>query len=317
MLHRSSGPAAAIICVALALLTTACTSHAQRSEPVPSSFVFSGITPPTPDPLLEFAQDPIVMVAMVRAETILTQTCMARFGYEFKPEMDFDEYAESFVVSDARLYGITDPVVAKVYGYLPAPGGSAIPNANAALESPTFSLVLTGVKPGEAPTPDVLSTSPGESEGIVIPAGGCLGNARLTVTGSASGNAPDSATLGQDLHIQVWREAMQDAKLTPARDAWAACMAEGGFRGIDPVDGPAKLSGLGEDKSINPASEAEVKQALADIECKRSTDSVKKANAVHVDHALRAIKDNEPALQDSKAFFENAFKNATEIISGG
>ena len=309
--------AAVVFDVALTLTTTGCTSDAQRTEPAPSSFAFSGVTPPTPDPLLAYAQNPPVMVAMARAETALTQECMTQFGYEFKPEMDFDKYAESFLVSDARLYGITDPVVAKVYGYLPAPGNSAIPNANAALAGPNFDLVLIGVDNGEAPTPEVLSKSPGTLGGIEIPAGGCLGDARLKVTGNVSGNALDSETLGQDLHIQAWRAAMQDEKLAAAKNAWARCMAKGGYTGIDPIGGPEKLSGLGEDGTINPASDSEVKQALVDIECKRTTDWVKTANAVHVDYALRAINENQLALEDSKNFFDNALENANDVIANG
>ena len=257
------------------------------------------------------------MVAVARAETALTQKCMAQFGYDFKPEMDFDKYAESFVESDARLYGITDPVVAKVYGYLPAPGTAGLPNANAALAGPNFNLVLTGAKDGEAPTADVLSTSPGTLGGTEIPAGGCLGDARLKVTGNVSGNAPDSAALGWELRNEAWQAAMQDAKVTAAKEAWATCMAKDGYTGIDPIDGPEESSGLGEDGTFNPASESEVKQALVDIECKRTTDWVKTANAVHVDYALRAINENQLALEESKNFYDNALKNAYDVIAIG
>lgn len=308
--------AAATVCVALALTTAACTSDAQQTEPAPSSFAFSGITPPTPDPLLEYAQNPPTMVAMARAETTLTQKCMAQFGYDFKPEMDFEKYAESFVESDARLYGITDPAVAKVYGYLPAPGTAGIPNANAALAGPNFNLVLTGAKDGEAPTAEVLSKSPGTSGGVQIPAGGCLGDARLKVTGNVSGNAPDSAALGQDLRVQSYQAAMQDAKVTAAKEAWATCMAKDGYTGIDPL-GPEEFSGLGEDGTFNPASESEVKQALVDIECKCTTDWVKTVNAVHVDYALRAINENQHALEESKNFYDNALNNANDVIALG
>ena len=308
--------AAVVFGVALTLTTPGCTSDVQQTEPAPSSFAFSGVTPPTPDPLLAYAQNPTVMVAMARAETALTQKCMTQFGYEFKPEMDFDKYAESFLVSDARLYGITDPVVAKVYGYLPAPG-TAIPTANAALAGPNLNLVLTGAIDGEAPTADVLSKSPGTLGGIEIPAGGCLGDARLKVTGNVSGNEPDSAALGGELRIQAWRAAMQDEKLAAGKEAWARCMAKGGYTGIDPIDGSEKFSGLGEDGTINPASESEVKQALVDIECKRTTDWVKTANAVHVDYALRAINENQLALEESKNFYDNALKNANDVIAIG
>lgn len=318
MNRPSFGRAAVVVGVVVMTLTTAaCTSDTPQTEPVPSSFAFSGIAPPTPDPLLEYAQNPTVMVAMVRAETALTQKCMTQFGYDFKPEMDFEKYAESFVESDARLYGITDPVVAKVYGYLPSPGEAGLPNANAELASPTFNLVLTGAKDGEAPTAEVLSKSPGSSGGIEIPAGGCLGEARLQVTGTVSGNEPDSATLGQDLRVQAYQAAMQDAKVTAAKDAWVKCMAKDGYAAADPLVGPGEFSALADDGTVIRADESEVKQALVDIECKRTTDWVNTANAVHVDYALRALNENQLALEESKNFFDNALKNANDVIANG
>src|SRR6218665_1602379 len=93
-----------VVGVVVVLTTTACTSDARRSEPVPSSFAFSGIAPPTPDPLLEYSQNSTVMGALARAETILTQKWMRRFGYDYKPVMNFEKYAERFVIEDGRFY---------------------------------------------------------------------------------------------------------------------------------------------------------------------------------------------------------------------
>ena len=311
------GRVVVVVGVVVVLTTTACASDTRRSEPVPSSFAFSGIAPPTPNPLLEYSQNSTVMVALARAETILTQKCMKRFGYDYKPVMNFEKYAESFVVDNARLYGITDPVVAKVYGYLPAPSDVGLPDANAALTSANFDLVLSGWKEGEPPSLESLSKSPGSSGGIEIPAGGCLGDARLKLTGDVMGNPSSSASLGQDLRVQTWQSAMEDAEVVAAKKAWAACMAKDGYRVVDPFDGPERLSGQGEDGSIHPASEAEVKQALANIECKKKTGWVKIANAVHVRYAQRAIEENQLALQESKKFFDNALKNANDVIAQG
>src|SRR6218665_3567345 len=128
------------------------------------------------------------MVALALAANIPTQKCIWRFGYDYKPVMNFEKYAESFVIDDARLYGITDPVVAKAYGYLPAPSDEGASDANAALASANFDLVLRGWKEGEPPSLESLSKSPGSSGGIEIPAGGCLGDARLKLTGDVMGN---------------------------------------------------------------------------------------------------------------------------------
>lgn len=267
---------------------------------------FSGELPPLADPLQDYGQSPTVIVAMTRAEDILANACMKKFGFSgFQPH-DYEAMAESFTVDDSRLYGITDPRVAALYGYMPPPSRV---NARPSEETSTsYRFVFQGLKPGQKPTDVSTIESPGNVAGLAVPPAGCLGQARLKVTGSVSEQPPDQAVLGHALDDKAWSDAWIDPTTQAAKAVWAACMAKAGYKMLDPLDDIPPQKGAN-------ASPAEIQQALADIACKKSTGFVAKANAENVRVANQYLEQNQLALEASKAFNEETLKKANDVIA--
>jgi hypothetical protein len=291
----------------VAVATTGFTSQSPIPTPPGPKAAFAGQVPPQADPLRDYAQNPEVIVAVTRAEDILASACMKTFGFGYQAQ-DYDTLAQSFVEADSRLYGITDPAAAAVYGFLPAPTVMQVRPAEET--TPLYQLALTGLKPGQNPTEVSPSKSPGTVSGRAVPPSGCLGQARLTLTGVANGGPPEEATLGQDLDGKAWVDALNDPASVAARADWSGCMADAGYSMKDPLEDIPDPQG-------STGTPAEIKQALADISCKGSTGYIARVNAENVRVAEEYLEQNRTALQASKAFNDNALKNANEVIAAG
>jgi hypothetical protein len=295
--------AAAIV----ALATAGFTSQPPTPTPPGPSAAFAGQLPPQADPLRDYAQNPEMIITVTRAEDTLASTCMKTFGFDYQAH-DYDTLAQSFVEADSRLYGITDPAAAAVYGFLPAPTVMQVRPPEEI--TPSYQLALTGLKPGQKPTEVSSSKSPGTVSGRAVPPSGCLGQTRLTLTGTANGEPPEEATLGRDLDGKAWVDALNNPASVAAKADWSGCMADAGYSMRDPLEDIPSQQG-------SPATPAEIKQALADIACKGSTDYIARVNAENVRVAERYLDQNRSALQASKAFNDNALKNANEVIAAG
>lgn len=261
------------------------------------------------DPLLAYAQDPKVLLAVQEATDILTKRCMASFGYPAYVVQDIDRPAASFAEGNTRLYGITDRAVAARYGYLPAPTAPFVDGPKST--TGRYRLVLTGLRPGDNPARVSRTASPGMVRGQVLPAGGCLGAARTQLTGNIQGRAIGAAALGFQLDVTAWADAWTDSRTENAKDDWSLCMADHGYRVHDPIDDQVQRGSVADVE----ASAAEIKQALADIGCKESTDFTARASAVNAVFAQRSLDANRAALEQSKEFNENALLKSREVIA--
>lgn len=296
---------AAVVCIAgvVALSTAACASEPPVAEP-------NGIRPPLVDPLVAYSQPPEVLSALVKAIDIRAAECMESFGFQYFPQ-DYESFEDNFVVSDSRLYGITDATVASVYGFMPAPVDGADDADLATMADPAYQLVLAGVTEGKNGGEVDFDLSPGKVGGKEIPPGGCLGAARLEITGDSSGQDTEAEDLANGLRIQAWKDAWRDSRTVDAKAEWAACMSTNGYQREDPVLDKTQISnGAGE-----RAPEAEIREALADIQCKVDTDFVERANAVHVEHAELLLEANALALQDAKDHLQEVLDRANDIIN--
>jgi hypothetical protein len=291
----------------VAVATMGFTSQSPTPTPAGPRPAFAGQLPPQADPLRDYAENPEMIIAVTRAEDILASTCMKTFGFDYQAQ-DYDTLAQSFVEADSRLYGITDPAAAAVYGFLPAPTVMQVRPPEEI--TPSYQLALTGLKPGQKPTDVSPSKSPGTVSGHAVPPSGCLGQARVTLTGVANGPPPDEATLGHNLEGKAWVVALNNPASVAAKADWSGCMADAGYSMWDPLEDMPIQQG-------NTATPAEIKQALADISCKKSTDYIARVNAENVRVAERYLDQNRSALQASKAFNDNALKNANEVIAAG
>lgn len=301
-----------VIIISLLMVMTGCVAPPEPSSEAPIAFGPSeAILPPQSDPLDAYAQPVETIVALQRAEDILVSRCLDDFGFQDYPQQDYDLIAASFVEAAGRLYGITDRAIAAVYGYHPAPSQDT---AAAQFErSEAFDFVFLGLRPGENPAQVDLTMSPGEVGGRAIPPAGCLGQARQQLTGNTTRNPSESATLGRALRIEAWTSAWADSRVVEAKSEWADCMATAGYQVEDPVADTSTREG-GAESQPDPS---EIAQALTDIDCKVAVDFVARANEVHVEYSMRAIEENQLALQESLQFNEETLFNANQVIQQG
>lgn len=299
---------AVVVGAVLVMATTACSSPTVMPHPTATVVDqgFGGIMPPQTDPLLAYAQDPDVIIALQRAEDILTDRCVRTFGFDGFQATNYAALAASFQVGGSRLYGITDAKVAAKYGYLPAPSEDATTPAEQSDDSYRF--VLLGLKPGQNPGQVSHTTSPGNVGKLTIPPGGCLGQSRQQLTGEISGRPADQATLGFDLDVKAWHVAWSDPVTEHAKDDWSACMAKSGYKIHDPLDDvPTSNDTAAPSKRV-------VREALTDIACKKSTNFISRANAENVKVAQQYLEHNQLGLQASKDFNDHALEKANKII---
>ncbi len=265
----------------------------------------TGKAPPLANPLRAYGQDPSVISAQARAVDILTRDCMAKYGFEDYEAQDYDALERSFFMDDTRLYGITDARTAQQYGYLPPPTASS--EGSSRQVAPLYQFTLTGLQPSDNPAQLDLGESPGSVEGQPVPPAGCLGQARLEVTGSVTERPPADAELGHALYNRAWYDSWNSPTTQQAKALWSECMVKSGFDVKDPLDDIPIRTGT-------KPSNSEIEQALADIACKESTDFIAKANAENVKVAQRYLDENLVALKASKEFNERALAKATAII---
>jgi hypothetical protein len=311
MFRRRTCRALAAVLVFVAVVGVAgCTSSpvAKVTTAVPKS---SGIQPPVTDPLWAYEESPAEMVAMQQAEGILTKRCMATFGFDYVIQHTAKFVGASSVLFDARLYGITDPVQAKLYGYLIDPTPPPPLSGAKLAGTDAYQLVFRGLRPGEAPVPG-KEVSPGKVGGLVVPAGGCLGAARQELTGNADGHPTDDS-LAAGLKAKAWSDGWYDPRTVAAKAEWAACLAKSGYTRTDPLMDKSKYTR----ELSTPPSPAEIAAALADIACKKSTNFVAKANKVNIEYSLKAVEENQLSLQASKAFWSAALVRANTLIAKG
>lgn len=82
--------------------------------------------------------------------------------------------------------------------------------------------------------------------------------------------------------------------------------ATAGYKRADPVGGQLILSS----EIGAQASPADIEQAKTDIDCKKRTDFIARANASHVDHAQTLIAKNRAALRQVEIFYAKATAKA-------
>lgn len=258
---------------------------------------FGGTLPTLADPLEAYGTSLDVVVLVQNAENILVQECMSSAGYSYTG-VDVDGLESSFIEAAGRLYGITDPAVASTYGYSVDRTSSS--TVSAADSSDGYAIALTGYTLEEQ-----MQADPNAARG-------CVGQARATLTGTATGNPPEGALLGRELQTQAWAEIWTDPRATKAVEEWAACMADEGYEADNPLS-PETLEHRDVDDS-GAAADEEIARASADITCKAKTKFIARVSAVHFEIAEGLIATHLAELQASKEFNDNALKAAQAII---
>lgn len=204
------------------------------------------------DPYLETYPE---VVSLQRAKNSVQRDCMARFGFDFSPpEPGIHPPAAYNAANMERRYGISDPETAKTYGYAVPDdkSGEVVPYEPG---SEAADLVFDRTAPEG-------KKAPGTYQGKKIPAGGCRGESDRAV-GTFDEDLPSR------INTQSWEKAKQDPQVLDVNRKWSSCMKDKGYETATPLEAiersyaPGGVSGA-DSKSM----------AVADVECKKSTDLV-------------------------------------------
>ncbi|MER8184229.1 hypothetical protein [Kitasatospora sp. NPDC094015] len=305
----------ALLATAAALLLAGCGSGGDGGEPA----VAAVPTPPNAAtlrlPLQDYIPDAEQLNRLDRAQRILTDQCMHRYGFAFLvPELPQSPSGEG---ENARRYGLYDPQAAAASGYSTHEEDRPQKPPMPSLE-PAASLVLGGTGRVDARTmpknqqeAERSGAGDGEVNGLKVPIGGCRREAylRLWAPTAAAGDPMKV----QELDADAYDRSRQDSRVVKATEQWSACMAEQGYHARNPVSPQAEL-GLAPDQFAGPAG---IAAAVADVGCKRRTNLVGIWYAVESAYQRNLMDRNAELLQAARRGEEESLKLAAGLVAQG
>jgi hypothetical protein len=249
------------------LAGTGCTSGGTAAAPaaVPPASTPSGT--PTPSsvlqyrlPLAAYQLSPVQSAEEKYLGERLEQLCLGKLGFSFLPGLSEKAIAEGVRITDefeSRLYGVSDPVAVRTFGYtLPSwVQGTGKPESVAELGAAEWA-ALTGARP-----------APG---GRALPRGGCTGQAErelqqagISASAQQSGGS-DPSTLASSAQLASFERAQSSPPVRAAFARWSACMRGYGDHYATPFTAAADPRWT---RSATP-SRLEIQTAEHDIGCK-------------------------------------------------
>jgi hypothetical protein len=244
------------------------------------------------------------MTTLQQAQAALARSCMKRFGFDWHSRTPKSDTGTVDAANTAHRYGLTDPKAAAEHGYhYTGPGSDAPRPADAARLTAAEAPVLTGA------TLDG-SVVPSTYQGIAIPAGGCLGEATLDLSGQPG--VLGDGELVTNINIGSYNQSYSDARVTAVFRTWSACMKTKGFDYPDPTAAPGK------DPQFSGATPSPLEIAIAqrDVACKQQTNLVGVWYAVDDAHQQMAIAHSTRALAGVKQHLVAELAKARAVLSG-
>lgn len=235
-------------------------------------------------------------MAVTKAEDLLGQTCMRRFGFDWK----LPRRVESERVANHRRYGLFDERLAATHGYHPIP--------DEAHNKAVLANKAIGISP--AATAVWMGKGPSSYQGRAIPRGGCLGEATRQLQ---AGSDSSVLLLPERLAAESVSRAEADSRLRQAWQRWSECMRAAGYDYRTPWDvndDPAWWDG-------KPPSKREIQTATTDVACRRQTNTVGIWMAVEAAYQRQLIERNAEGLAQVKRLLEVRARNAAQILAGG
>ena len=259
----------AVMSLGCVLAGAGCASGRSAAAPAavrPASTPSAAPTP-TPSSVLQY-QLPLAayqLTALQNAEEDylaqrLEQLCLGKLGFSFLPGLSEKAIAQGVRITDefeSRLYGVSDPVAVRTYGYhLPSwAQGTGKPVSAADLGAAEWA-ALTGNGPAPAGRP--------------VPWGGCSGQAEhelqqagINATTQRSGGS-DLSTLAGSAQLASFEHAQSSPPVRAVFARWSACMRRYGDHYATPFTAAADPRWT---RSATP-SRLEIQTAGHDIGCK-------------------------------------------------
>jgi hypothetical protein len=253
---------------------TAASAQAEPSNPHPASTPATVVPTSVPElaigpvsavtsgqaisfPIDSYKVSPTSENLVLSAEYQSMKSCMARYGIDFAaPASDWSVPTVNHDYD--RLFGVLDLAEAQNWGYHTGetllPDGEAAPQATPAADpnagTPNYLTVAMG------------SSTPATVNGLKVPSGGCIGQARAQVgdTGAAETLYENAVNYGLD-------QSNADPRVVAAFASWSTCMKAAGFSYATPMEA------IDDPKwATTTPSATEVAVATSDVQCKVSTN---------------------------------------------
>jgi hypothetical protein len=244
--------------------------------------------------------------ALAQASTLLTQRCMAARGFDDTSVASppFSSVA-SLEQIEAGGAGLTDLPQARTYGFArPKGGGAGVATGPAIIGYVGASSFGSSLKAGKAFTEALFGFFPG--------AGGsghqqsCVQQASQEVYGSANGE-PVSDPVPQIAQRSAGFTA-SDPRIRALNQAWSACMARRFYHYASPSQVQAK-------HWPKPPSKAEIRTAVADVECKTRVNYLNTWLAVEAAYQQALIGRDLTALSQLQANFAPLMRRAQAALT--
>ena len=281
------GTGCALGVVALLVGLTAGCSVAGQAHPVASrsasaaalsaTLAGDGDNPPASPrlPLDDFALTGAQSSELYYLSLLFMKTCMTGERFRYLPDLNPAEVAIGAKITaelDSRLWGITDLVAAREYGYHLPPWTNG---------------------PGVPQTVGGMSVAERQA----------YGQCRTrTLQELAADTLSQTSQLVAGLQEDSWNLAESSSGMRAAFARWSACMKTHGYSYPDPIQAAADAR-LANPKTGAPLAVTgpEIKTAVADIDCKRSTGLLGVAYSVEAAIQNRLIRQYASELAGIKA----------------
>ena len=242
-------------------------------------------------PIGDYSFTPRQMQLIFRAEGKLADSCMQKYGLRYRGERE--ESPAEYVPGTNRRYGVLNPEVVAKYGY-------HFPEQAPVVSGPDLTgqeiMALNGGPKGSV-----------ELNGVKVPEGGCLGQAREALRGAHS--YEKGATAARFIASSSFENSLTVPKVVTTTSAWSQCMKHGGFFYKTP------LRALGApENSGNQITRREISVAQRDLDCKRRTDLVSIWSNAEGNIQRSMIKENQKDLALLSAAHREVLAEARSIV---
>ncbi|MET8416470.1 hypothetical protein ACWD7C_12555 [Streptomyces sp. NPDC005134] len=249
---------------------------------------------------------------LMEAEQALRNRCAQRFDLIYP---DIPEGATNNQTLTEYRYGILDKKYAAKYGYrTPSARQAAGIDANLRRQKKAYSslskgarLVLFGANRADAQPGSEKADKGQRYKGQLIPQGGCSGEAKRKLNGSASeGDSPIAVAI----NMESYAKSMKDAKVRSSFSKWSSCMNSHGYKYEVPRDADNDPRWIG-----NPVTATEKKTAIIDTECKLKHNVAGVWYESDVAYQKEMIKENSRNLAIVKRSIENRILRAKRVLT--
>ncbi len=217
---------------------------------------------------------------------LLRKACMAKLGFDFMPALSSGYVANGARIIqefDSRLWGVSNLVQARLYGYHLPPwtqGASTGPQPLGTLPAAEqVALIGRAVGPGSGAATAGRAAS--------VPAGGCVGQARREAASAGLGTVEGrTAPLVSQLQLESFDRTQSDPRVLAVFAKWSACMRAAGYAYSTPFKPAFSMSAA--------PTRAEIQTAVTDVTCKMKT------NLLGVTYAVQSDYENDLIDKDAQ-----------------